>query len=128
MEMLKKPMAPLARCIVAAVLMAGCVGITDRHDFASPDTDHILSIFTVHAGAMGGFTTVATLRNADDGFSRLKGEIFAIRGEYAIQVSWTSNSAVRISCGDCEPNRVEKRADRWQGISIIYDWGKVTPH
>ena len=69
---------------------------------------------------MGGYTTIAALRGAKEQFSRLQGEVFASRGEVTINVQWTANREVLLTCSDCDVTRVENRTEHWRDVRIAY--------
>jgi hypothetical protein len=116
----RRRLLTVAVCSLAAALNSGCVHVSEIREHLSPDGRYILTIFTVEAGAMGGFTTVATLRKKGEEFSRIDGEVFAIRGEHTVEVSWVADRSVALSCSDCDPGRVERRLDHWRDVSLTY--------
>jgi hypothetical protein len=60
-----------------------------------------------------------TLRPYGSMFFRWKGEVFAIRGNQAIGLSWTDDNHLVVSC-PCGSADIEARHTQWRDVSVSF--------
>jgi hypothetical protein len=95
---------------VACVSNPGCVQSSSRRDIASPKHRYTASVFRADAGAATSYTSFVTLRPYGGMFFRWKGQVFVIRGDRAIELSWADDYQLVVSCRAISPDILHFRA------------------
>lgn len=113
---------------VVPLMLTGCVvcGEDKLSETSSPGNKYVATVFRRGCGATSGFLYHVNLRRADNSFSSdyrgviEEGEIFLTR-EGRINISWTDDKNLRLTCEGCPKNPKPSMASSWNDVSVSYD-------
>lgn len=118
--------------LVTQINQLGCskplfdCGEVARTEVESPGGKYIATLFERNCGATTGFVTHVNLRLRSDVFhsdgnGTIKdGEIFVVRGQPAVTLTWSDQARLTVECTRCLSESIFKQEKQWKDVAITY--------
>jgi hypothetical protein len=119
------------RCTILGVtaslcaLLAACGNVCGNEverEATSPDGRTVAVAYVRNCGAMVDYSTLVQLRPASQHFEENNpaGTVLDIKGWAKLDLSWTSNSSLLVSCAECREQEILSAVGRWKSVLVSY--------
>ena len=109
--------------LLVALAAVGCslCKDSDVETKLSPDQKLAVTVFHRDCGATTAEMTLVMLHNRDESYDSGKNRILVSKGSNAVDVSWDSNTSLRVHCFNCRPDDITLQIVKFAGVTITYE-------
>ena len=86
--------------------LTGDCAETTKAQTVSPDGKYVATVYERDCGATTDFSTIVNVRLSNAKFSEKEGDIFIVRGQPTVNLTWESSTGLKISCTSCDKSNL----------------------
>lgn len=112
---------------ILACNVTGCSAVVSaickddvQSEVSSPQNDFVASVILRNCGATADFSTIVTIKDRDDAHQFSKEDVFVLRGDNVVSISWIDENTLKVDCKECDSKDIFKNLNSWRQVAIKY--------